>query len=109
MSLFRLWTPFWPECKWQFINVNDFFAKVNAILTAPLFPIMFFHPVARVSVYTFVNKGNSRTCMKMTRWVAWRETELTMANCSPRHSYTIWFIFSLEGVKIEPVIDARDS
>lgn len=79
MSLFLLWTPFWPECRWQLMKVNVFLAKVNETLTAPLFPIKFFQPVARVSVSIFFSKGKSLTCMKMTMWVAWRETELTIA------------------------------
>ena len=110
MSLFRLATPFYPECICAEIKTNLFPAIVNSSLTAPLLPIILPHPVATVSEETLVMRGISLTCAKTQRWVAWSETEPTMANSvRPRLSWIIWFMAALEGLKMEPMIELSAS
>ena len=54
-------------------------AKVNSILTAPLFPIIEPKPVAMVLFEHLEIKGISLMLAKMTRCVAYKETEPTIA------------------------------
>ena len=84
MSLFLFATLSYPEWRWELMKTNLWPANVKDTLTAPLLPIMFFQPVAIQSVSIFCTSGQSRTCMKTTKCVAWSDTELTMTQLSPK-------------------------
>ena len=109
MSSPRFTTDSSPECKWQLTKQSLVSANLNETFVAPLFPTISPKPVATELLSTCVISSESLMWAKTTRWVAWRDTELTRIKLGPKLSWIISTSISFEGFSIEPTIELSDS